>query len=352
MAVMHRSTKLNFVVVTAVLLLAAYILWQLLQRESDAGRRPSNEVIVYVSEDRVFAQPVLLDFERRTGIDVKEVYEAEQTGPTGLAGRLLAEKDQPRADVFWSREPVCSIALQRDGVFEPYPAPNAILIPSMFKDPQGYWIGFAARSRVIVYNTRLVKREEAPASMFDLTDPKWKAQVAMADPRSGSASFHAAALFLVLGDKRAEQYFRDLKANGVKIVSGDSAVRRMVSRGEAKVGWADSDDVSVARKAGEPLEMVYPDQQGIGVPVMPNTLSLIRGGPNAENGKRLINDLLVHAEAKLADSEAAQMPLNEAVTVPPGVRDLNSLKPMALDYAAAAARLDDVVRKLQDIFKL
>lgn len=315
--------------------------------------KAAREVVIYVSQDRVFAEPVLQAFEQQTGIAVKAVYDTEETKTTGLANRLLAEKNRPQADVFWSNEPVRTIVLKRRGVLAPYRSPQAATIRQVFKDPEGYWTGFAARSRVIVYNTKLVAPSEAPRSMFDLTDPRWKGQVALADPRFGSTSFHAAALFAVLGDQRAEQYFRDLKANGVRIVGGNSVVRQLVSRGEVKVGWTDTDDVNVARKVGEPVEMVYPDQEGFGTPVMPNLVSLIRGGPHPENGKRLMDYLLSpEVERRLAESDAGQMPLHPGVPVPPNVRPVKSLKPMTLDYASAAARVEEVVRRLQAILEL
>jgi iron(III) transport system substrate-binding protein len=312
-----------------------------------------NEVVVYVSQDRVFAEPVLLEFERQAGIKVRAVYDTEEVKSTGLANRLLAEQHRPQADVFWSNEPVRTIVLKRNGVLAAYRSPNAATIPDEFKDAEGYWTGLAARSRVIVYNTKLVTPEEAPQSMFDLANPKWKDQVAIADPRFGSTSFHAAVLFVVLGDQRAEQYFRDLKANGVKIVGGNSIVRQMVSRGEAMVGWTDTDDVNVAQKAGEPVAMVYPDQQGIGVPVMPNMISMIKAGPNPENSKKLIDYLLsLEIERMLAESDAVQMPLHPGVLTPPNVRRVESLKPMTFDYGAAAARVEEVVRRLQTILEL
>jgi iron(III) transport system substrate-binding protein len=318
------------------------------------ARGPSrNEVVIYVSEDREFAEPVLQEFQRRTDVRVKAVYDTEETKTTGLANRLLAEKNRPQADVFWSNEPVRTIVLAHSGVLLPYYSPNAGAIPAEFKDEQGYWTGFAARSRVLVYNTKLVKPDEAPQSMSDLADARWKDQVAMADPRFGSTSFHAAALFVVLGDARAEQYFRDLKANGVKIVDGNSAVQKLVSRGEVKVGWTDTDDAYVAKKAGEPVEMVYPDQQGLGAPIMPNMVSLVKGAPNPKNGQRLIDYLLSpEVERMLAESDAVQMPLHPGIPVPPHVRPVGSLNPMTLDYRAAATRVEDVVRRLQGILGL
>ena len=118
--------------------------------------------------------------------------------------------------------------------------------------------------RVIAYNTKLVKPEEAPQSVFDLADPRWKGQIAIADPRFGSTSFHVAALYAVLGDEKADDFFRRLKANGVRIVDGNSVVRDMVVRGEVKVGLTDTDDVNVAIEDGQPIAMVLPDRDGHG----------------------------------------------------------------------------------------
>ena len=142
------------------------------------------------------------EYRRRSGVRVNVVYDTEETKSTGLANRLLAEKGRPQADVFWSNEPVRTLVLKSRGVLAPYQSPSAQGIPDAFKDPEGYWTGFSARFRVIAYNTNKVKAEEAPRSVFDLADPRWKGQVAIADPRFGSTSFHVAALTRKLGDER------------------------------------------------------------------------------------------------------------------------------------------------------
>ena len=178
----------------------------------------ANEVTIYVSTSRVFSEPILRAYEQKTGVKVNAVFDTEETKSTGLANKLLAEKNNPQADVFWSNEPVRTLVLKGRGVLAPYKSPSAGGIPDTFKDTDGYWTGFSARSRVIVYNTNLVKTEDAPKSIYDLTDPKWKGQVAIADPRFGSTSFHVAALYAELGDDKADEFFRNLKANGVKIV--------------------------------------------------------------------------------------------------------------------------------------
>lgn len=234
------------------------------------------------------------------------VYDTEETKSTGLANRLLAEQARPQADVFWSNEPVRTLVLKSRGVLAPYRSASAEGIPQALVDPEGHWTGFSARIRVIAYNTKLVKAEDAPRSIFDLADPKWRGQVAIADPRFGSTSFHVAALYAMAGDEKMDDFFRRLKANGVKVVDGNSVVRDLVARGEVKVGLTDTDDVNVAIEDGQPIAMVLPDADGLGVPVMPNMVSLIASGPH----------------------------------------------PMTLDYTKAAGRVEDVTARLATILGL
>lgn len=321
---------------------------------SDEPEGPAaRTVTVYVSTDRVFSEPVLQEYQRRSGVTVNAVYDTEETKSTGLANRLLAEQARPQADVFWSNEPVRTLVLQSRGVLAPYRSPNAEGIPPVLRDPDGYWTGFSARMRVIAYNTTLVRPEDAPESVFDLADPKWKGQVAIADPRFGSTSFHVAALYAVLGDEKADDFFRRLKANDVRVVDGNSVVRDLVVRGEVKVGLTDTDDVNVALEAGQPIGMVLPDRDGIGVPMMPNLVSLIRGAPHVEEGQTLIDYLLSpEVEQMLAQSEAVQIPLHEGVPGPKNMPAITSFKPMTLDYGKAAARVEDVTARLAPILGL
>src|SRR5215204_2794781 len=321
--------------------------------EGGRSNAAAREVTVYVSTDRVFSEPVLRAYEQKAGVKVNAVYDTEETKSTGLANKLLAEKGRPQADVFWSNEPVRTLVLKKNGVLAPYKSPSSEGIPATFKDAEGYWTGFSARSRVIVYNTNLVKPDEAPKSIFDLVDLKWKDQVAIADPRFGSTSFHVAALYAEVGDERAEEFFRKLKTNGVKIVPGNSVVRDMVARGEAKVGLTDTDDVNVALEDKQPVAMVFPDRDGMGVPIMPNMVSLVENGPHLEAGKKLIDYLLSpEVERMLAQSEAVQIPLHSGVEGPKNIPPLSSFKPMTLDYSKAADRVEDVTKRLQTILGL
>jgi iron(III) transport system substrate-binding protein len=322
-------------------------------RSSESPPTAARQVTVYVSTDRVFSEPVLKEYETRSGITVNAVYDTEETKSTGLANRLLAEKARPQADVFWSNEPVRTLVLKSRGVLASYKSPSAEGIPSVLVDPDGYWTGFSARIRVIAYNTTLVKEEEAPRSIFDLAEPKWRGQVAIADPRFGSTSFHVAALYALAGDEKMDDFFRRLNANGVRVVDGNSVVRDLVARGEVKVGLTDTDDVNVALENGQPIAMVLPDKDGLGVPVMPNMVSLVANAPHLDEARKLVDYLLSpDVERQLAQSEAVQIPLHSGVPGPKNIPAIDTFKPMTLDYAKAANRVEDVTKRLADILGL
>ena len=213
----------------------------------------------------------------------------------------------------------------------------------MYKDADGYWTGFSARARIILYNSSLVSMDERPLSLFDLTKPAWRGQVAIANPLFGTTAIHIAALFIILGDEKVKKFLNDLKANGVKIVSSNSEVRRLVARGEVKVGITDTDDANVAVREGSAVKIVYPDQSGIGTLIMPNMVCLIKNDPNRENGKKLI-DYLVSSEVEksLAFAMCAQMPLRYYVRTPADVLTIAAINGMDINYRDVAGKLNEI----------
>jgi iron(III) transport system substrate-binding protein len=144
-----------------------------------------------------------------------------------------------------------------------------------------------------------------------------------------------------------------LKANGIRIVDGNSVVRDLVARGDVRVGLTDTDDVNVAVEDGQPIGMVLPDRNGLGVPVMPNMVSLIANAPHGEEARKLIDYLLsADVERQLARSEAVQIPLHAGVPGPKNIPSIDTFKPMTLDYAKAASRVEDVTARLATILGL
>jgi iron(III) transport system substrate-binding protein len=307
--------------------------------------RGGTQVVVYTSVDDVFTRPIAQRFEKDTEITVRLVPDTEETKSTGLLNRLILEKERPQADVFWSGDPVRAAILKAKGVSVPYHSSQADGLPQQFSDPEGHWTGFSARARVLIYNRNLVPEGQEPTSVMDLLDPRFKGKACMANPLFGTTSMHAAALFAVLGEEKAQAFFEGFTANGGTVLSSNGEVRRRVAAGEFAVGITDTDDVNVARLEGKPVGMAYPDADGMGTLIIPNCAVLIANGPNPEAGRRFIDYLLrPETEQALAESEAAQIPLRPGISVPAGVRALDHLKPMAVNYTTLAGLLEDLSR--------
>jgi iron(III) transport system substrate-binding protein len=288
-------------------------------------------------------------FERRTGVQVRVVYDTEAAKSLGLARRLLEERRRPRADVFWSSEVVRLPRLKAEGVLAPYRSPAARDIPARLRDPDGAWTGFAARARVLIWNKNRVPKP--PTSLLELSRPAWRGEVVMANPLFGTTASEAAALFQVLGRSRAESHFRALHANRARIVDGNAVAADWVARGLAKVGVTDTDDAYSRIADGKPLGMAFPDQKGIGALVIPNTVALIRGAPHAERGRQLIDYLLSReVEAQLARGPSRQMPVRPGVPVPRGAATLGSLRAMKVSYSRLAAQIDAIDAFLRGLF--
>ncbi len=122
-------------------------------------------------------------------------------------------------------------SLAEQGAFQPYLPQGAEQLPAEFTGDEILWIGLTRRARVIMYNSELVKPEELPGSIFDLTDPKWKGQVAAAGSTNGSMQAQIAAMRQLLGEKATEGWLQGLIDNQVTFFGGHTDVRKAVGAG-------------------------------------------------------------------------------------------------------------------------
>lgn len=298
------------------------------------------EVVVYTSVDQVFSEPVFRAFEESSGISVRAVYDTEETKSTGVLNRLIAEGDNPQADVFWSGDPVRPFSLVRRGLVEPYASPAAEGLPEAARAADGTWTGFAARARVLLVDRRRVSSADMPRSVRDLADPRWRGATAIANPLFGTTTMHVGAWFAAWGEADTREFLEALRANDVRIASSNGEVRRLVVAGEVAFGLTDTDDANEAIREGADVEVVYPDQDGIGALIMPTSVVLIHGARHPEPARRLIDYLLsAEVEAMMAE-RAAHMPLRAGVSVPAGLRSGADVVAMHVDYGEVAAQME------------
>ena len=326
--------KFGYILLSLFVIIIVIVSWHLV-------KTPGNTqiVVVYVSEDQVFSEPILMDFEKETGIAVKAVYDTEEAKSTGAMNRLIAEKHNPQADVYWANEPIRAEVLKQKGISDAYFSPNGKDIPPLFNDPEGYWTGFSARARVLIVNNNVVDK---PKTILAYTAPQWKGKAVITNPLFGTTTAEVAALFTIWGDKKAEEFMTAMKRDRVAISTSNGESADFVAAGQYDFSLVDSDDAVNRIRQGKPVTMVYPDQgeNDIGCFIVPNATVLIKGAPHPETAKKLIDYLLSReTERKLAFADCAQIPLHSGVQTPPELKPIKDLKVMWVNYAEVAKKM-------------
>jgi iron(III) transport system substrate-binding protein len=132
-----------------------------------------------------------------------------------------------------------------------------------------------------------------------------------------------------------------------------------VAGGQLAFGLTDTDDAIIEQEKGLPVAIVYPDQPGegleqgdvLGTLFIPNTLAIIRGSANPTAARRLVDYLLSpEVEARLAAGRSAQIPLNPNVQAEVRVKTPQTVRPMQVDFEAAAEKWDTAAKFLRDQF--
>jgi iron(III) transport system substrate-binding protein len=311
-----------------------------------------HEVVVYAALDKEFSQPILTDLEQEMGLRILTKFDQESNKTAGLVTDIIQNQTRPRTDVFWNNEILHTLRLEKLGLLEVYRSPAVADFPHQFVSDRRTWHGFAARARVLIVNTDLIPDPAArPTSIEDLANPVWKDKCAMARPLFGTTATHAAVLFDRLGNAAAIKLLTEI-ANNAAILGGNKQVAQKVASGQFAFGITDTDDAIIELENAQSVALVFPDQSSdqMGTLLIPNTLCIIKNGPNTERAKRLVDRLLQpDIETRLAEGRSAQIPLNQSVIVKSRVEPV-PFKTMQSDFSAAADQWESVSKILVDIF--
>src|SRR5204863_9687972 len=138
-----------------------------------------------------------------------------------------------------------------------------------------------------------------------------------------------------------------------QLVAGNKQAAEAVGQGQCLVGLTDTDDAIAELDAGKPVRIVFPDRDAppnskMGTLFIPNTLAVIKGCPNPDGARKLVDYLLsAEVEKRLAEAESHQVPLNPQVraALPKEIerpREAGgSVKSMQVDFGKATDLWDE-----------
>jgi iron(III) transport system substrate-binding protein len=300
----------------------------------------SGRLVIYSARTEPLIQPVLNAFQTLyPNVDIR----LKSGRNSELANALLEERNNPQADVFITTELMTIQMLNNQGIFESYRSPSAELLPPEFVGENNGWTGITRRARVIMYNTDLVPPQEAPKSIFDLTDPIWKGEVAAAGSTNGSMQAQIATMRMLIGDQATEAWLQGLVSNQVTFFGGHTDVRRAVGAGEFKLGLVNHYYYHLQKEEGDPVAMVFPDQDEgqIGLITNATAVAIIKGTNNAPAAQAFVDYLLSTDGQKIFSQLNFEYPLVAGVALEAGVVPLDQFRLADVDVARASLYLDE-----------
>lgn len=299
----------------------------------------SGDLVIYTGRSEPLLQPVIDAFKAKyPNVDVL----LKAGSNSELANALIEEQANPQADVFITTELFTVQSLAKEGIFQSYLPMGAEQLPAELFGDDNLWTGLTRRARVIMYNADLVTPEELPTSIFDLTDPKWKGQIAAAGSTNGSMQAQIAAMRQLIGEEETEAWLNGLIVNEVTFFGGHTDVRKAVGAGEFKLGLVNHYYYHLQKAEGGNVGIIYPDQADdqIGLITNATAAAIVNGAPHLDAAQAFL-DFLVSAEGqKLFAEQNYEYPLLSGVELQPDVQPLEDFHLAEVDVAKAAQEFD------------
>ncbi len=271
-------------------------------------------------------------FTKKTGIKV----EMRNGDDFEIANQIVQEGDKTPADVFVTENsPAMTLVASKDG-FAPVDQATLATIPAKYSPKDGTWVGFAARSTVLAYNTKALKPTDLPTSIMDLADPQWKGKVGIS-PSGADFQAIVSAVLSTKGEAATEAWLQGLKTNA-KIYQGNSTVMKAVNGDEIEAGviyhyyWFKDQNESGANSNN--VQLKYFGHQDPGAFVSVSGAGVLKASKHQQEAQQLVKYLTsVEGQEILADSTAMEYSLNPKAEANPKLKPLDELDAPSIDIS-------------------
>jgi iron(III) transport system substrate-binding protein len=301
-------------------------------------------ITVYNAQHEELLEEVAPIFEEKTGIDVR----LRSGKDLELANQLVAEGEASPADVFLTENSPAMTLVDNAGLFTKVDQETLDLIPEQYVPSNQNWLGFIARSTVLVHNDS-VSQQELPDSILELAEPEWAGRVAFS-PTGADFQAIVSAVVATEGEERAREWIEGLAENGT-VLENNLVVMEAVNAGEVDTGiiyhyyWYR--DQAEAGENSDDAQLHFFGDQDPGAFVSVSGAGVLASSDKQEDAQSFVNFLASEeGQQAIADSYALEYPLNPAVSLEPPVKPFEELEPPRLDVASLNS--EPVIEMMQD----
>ncbi len=303
------------------------------------------KVVFYASTDVLVSEKIARAFEAKyPGIKVQ----VERAGAERIFQRINQEYGNKiyLADVIETSDSVHFIHLKRNNWLQvAVPSELAKFWPATEKDADGQFAAYRAHLSVIAYNTKLVKKEDAPKSHADLLDPKWSGKMIKAHPGySGTVMTGTYAISQQLG----WDYFVKLGKQRVMQTQSSTEPPKKLALGERQV-MADGNEynVFILKESGVPIEPVYATE---GTPLVIGNAALLKNAPHPNAGKLFYHFLFTREAQQIGSDVGGLRSFHSEVKEKTGRTPLSQIKLLRTDPQGLEKQIETIKKNYEQFF--
>ncbi len=221
--------------------------------------------------------------------DIKINWVRDSTGI--ITAKLLAEKNNPQADLIWGLAATSLLLMKSEGMLEAYAPAGVELLDPKFVDNSNppAWVGMDAWVAAVCYNTVEAGKLglPVPTSWKDLTDPVYKDHLIMPNPNSSGTGFLDVSSWLqMFGEDGGWAFMDALHQNIARYTHSGSKPCKLAAAGEIPIGISFAFRGAKSKAAGAPLEIIVPSE-GVGWDM--EATAIMAGTANLEAAKTLVD---------------------------------------------------------------
>lgn len=303
----------------------------------------SEKLTVYTSHKEEVYQPIIREFEERTGIFV----EVRQGGTLELFSEIAENTEEENCDIIFGGGIENYIAYQ--DYLEAYKVSDEEMIDQQYCCAGHEWTAFSVLPIVFIYNNKLVYPEAAPKTWGELQTQQWKGKVSFADPRTSGSSYTALCTMIqALGGEEDAVLGTFAQVLDGRTADSSGDVLEEVNSGGMLVGVTLEDTAREWISQGADFSFLYPED---GTSAVPDGAAIIKGAPHGDNAQKFMDFIVSYDVQKFLADVLFRRTVRTDVKPPDMEEKVNEMQVLWYDVEWAVQEKDNILAKWAELQK-